>query len=89
MIRDSFRHVIQTKTSIANSAAQIHILKPHREEVFVEAAKLYPDLTAQHKKCPGWLLGHVTRKIIPIQAAVTPVYRIVPINPVKQEYFQS
>src|ERR1039458_10368465 len=42
MFCDSFRDVVQSKPSISNSPAEIHIFKPQREKALIQSAQFLP-----------------------------------------------
>src|ERR1035437_7259734 len=89
MFRNRFRDLVQTKPSISNSTAEVHIFKPQREEALIQPTQFLPHRAAHHEKRPGGLLHRRTRGTIPIQAAVAAVYRIPRPDSIKQKNLQS
>jgi hypothetical protein len=67
------RDILDSVAGSSSPAAEIHVLEPDGEKVFIEAPQPLPNVSPEHEESPGRLLHRAAAVQIPVQAAITPV----------------
>jgi hypothetical protein len=74
--RHNLRHKDEAVPAIERSAAEIHIFKPYRPEMFCESSDLFPNRPPDHEQRTGRLLYRLQYVVVQRQATISAIHRI-------------
>lgn len=81
--------IFNAVAGIEGSAAEIHILKPHRIEGFVHACQALPDVAADHEERACGLFDGTGLPEIAIQITIVPIDRVPLPHAINTEQFEG
>src|SRR5712691_1362772 len=81
-------YVLDSIPRIHGSAAEIHVLEPHRVKLFIEPAEAFPDVAARDEECSRGLLDRSRLVQIAIQITIVAIYGIAGPHPIQAEQFE-